>query len=206
MRTLSSRRFRVSAAAAALALTLAACGGDDGDAAEQPSATTAAATSETTAAATETSEAMSEEAGTIVDVATEAGTFTTLVAAVTAADLGGTLSGEGPYTVFAPTDEAFAAALKSLNLTPEQLLADKEKLTQILTYHVVAGDVTSKNLLEMKATKMGDFEVKSLEGDAIDVKFSGNSVMVDGATVIMADVKASNGVIHAIDTVIMPGS
>ena len=199
MRTLSSRRFRVSAAAAALALTLAACGGDDGDAAEQPSATTAAATSETTAAATETSEAMSEEAGTIVDVATEAGTFTTLVAAVTAADLGGTLSGEGPYTVFAPTDEAFAAALKSLNLTPEQLLADKEKLTQILTYHVVAGEVPSSQVVTMDGKK-----VATVNGKDVTIEVDGDKVKVNDANVTAVDVKASNGVIHVIDKVLLP--
>lgn len=141
----------------------------------------------------------------IVDTAVKAGNFKTLAAALQAAGLVDTLKGSGPFTVFAPTDEAFAklpAGTVETLLKPE----NKDKLVKILTYHVVAGDVTSKNLLEMKATKMGDFAVKSLEGDSIDVKFSGKSVMVDNATVIMADVKASNGVIHAIDSVIMPGS
>jgi uncharacterized surface protein with fasciclin (FAS1) repeats len=132
---------------------------------------------------------------TIVDIAAKSKSFTTLVAALKAADLVDTLAGEGPYTVFAPTNAAFAKLPKGTVanlLKPE----NKEQLKKILTYHVVSGAVTSKML------KSG--EVDSVEGSKITVKISGKKVMVNKAKVILADVKASNGVIHAIDTVIMP--
>lgn len=131
----------------------------------------------------------------IVDTAVEAGTFGTLVAAVQAADLVDTLKGDGPFTVFAPTEEAFAAlpegTLESL-LLPE----NKDQLTAILTYHVVPGKVMSTDLSDgmMAATAQGS-----------EVKFSTmGGVMVQGATVVAADIEASNGVIHVIDKVILP--
>jgi uncharacterized surface protein with fasciclin (FAS1) repeats len=132
---------------------------------------------------------------TIVDLASKSKSFTTLVAALKAADLVDTLAGEGPFTVFAPTNAAFAKLPKGTVanlLKPE----NKEQLKKILTYHVVPGAITSKML------KSG--EVDSVEGSKITVKVRGRNVMVNKAKVIMADVKASNGVIHAIDTVIMP--
>lgn len=132
---------------------------------------------------------------TIVDIAAKSKSFTTLVAALKAADLVETLAGEGPYTVFAPTNAAFAKLPKGTVanlLKPE----NKEQLKKILTYHVVSGAVTSKML------KSG--QVDSVEGSKITIKINGKKVMVNKARVIMADVKASNGVIHAIDTVIMP--
>ncbi len=132
---------------------------------------------------------------TIVDLASKSKSFTTLVAALKAADLVDTLAGEGPFTVFAPTNAAFAKLPKGTVanlLKPE----NKEQLKKILTYHVVPGAVTSKML------KSG--QVDSVEGSKITIKVSGKTVMVNKARVIMADVKASNGVIHAIDTVIMP--
>ena len=139
---------------------------------------------------------MSAPAGkTIVDLAAKNKSFTTLVAALKAADLVETLSGEGPYTVFAPTNAAFAKLPKGTVanlLKPE----NKEQLKKLLTYHVVSGAVTSKML------KSG--QVDSVEGSKITVKISRKTVMVNNAKVILADVKASNGVIHAIDTVIMP--
>ncbi len=133
---------------------------------------------------------------TIVEVAVEAGMFKTLVAAVQAADLAETLSSAGPFTVFAPTDEAFAKLPAG---TVEDLLKpeNKGKLVKILTYHVLAGKVMSGDIA---GKKMG---AKSVEGSEIMVDAT-NGVKVDGATVVKADIEASNGVIHVIDTVIMP--
>ena len=128
----------------------------------------------------------------IVDTAVKAGNFKTLVAAVQAAGLVDTLKGPGPFTVFAPTDEAFAKIPKA---TLDGLLADKAALAKVLTYHVVAGKVMAK---DVKAGK-----VKSVQGQEITVSTS-IGVMVDQSKVIATDVAASNGVIHAIDTVMMP--
>jgi len=142
------------------------------------------------------SETMPEETavGTIVDVAVGAGNFTTLVAAVTAADLVETLSGTGPFTVFAPTDEAFAA-LPAGVLDALLLPENKALLAQILTYHVVSGMVM--------AADVTDGEVATVEGQKVKLSTMGG-VMVNQATVVAADVMASNGVIHAIDAVILP--
>ncbi len=131
---------------------------------------------------------------TIVDVAVEAGNFTTLVAAVKAAGLVETLSGAGPFTVFAPTDEAFAKLPAG---TVEALLKDKDKLSKILTYHVVAGKVMAKDVAGMTSAK-------TVEGSEVDVKVENGKVMINDATVTTADIEASNGVIHVIDTVLMP--
>ena len=129
----------------------------------------------------------------IVDTAVSAGSFTTLVAAVQAAGLVDTLKGDGPFTVFAPTDDAFAALPEG---TIEALLADIEALTAILTYHVVPGAVMSGDLSDgmMAAT---------VNGASVTIGTDGG-VTVDGANVIAADIKASNGVIHVIDAVILP--
>ena len=129
----------------------------------------------------------------IVDTALAAGTFNTLVAAVTAAGLVDTLKSEGPFTVFAPTDEAFAKLPEG---TVEGLLADIPTLTKILTYHVVAGKVMSTDLSDgmMAAT---------VEGSEIKVGTMGG-VMINESTVTTADIETSNGVIHVIDTVLMP--
>lgn len=130
----------------------------------------------------------------IVDTAVAAGSFKTLVTAVQAAGLVDTLKGEGPFTVFAPTDEAFAKIPKA---DLEALLADKEKLTAVLTYHVVPGKVMAADVASM--TSAETVQGSSLTIDATD------GVMVDNATVTATDIKASNGVIHVIDTVLMPG-
>jgi uncharacterized surface protein with fasciclin (FAS1) repeats len=134
---------------------------------------------------------------TIVTLAAGNKNFTTLVKALKAADLVDTLSAEGPYTVFAPTNAAFAklpkATLAKL-LKPE----NQEQLKKVLTYHVVPGTVTSKQL------KSGS--VATVEGSNVTVKIKGKKVMINNANVILADVKASNGVIHAIDTVLMPAT
>jgi uncharacterized surface protein with fasciclin (FAS1) repeats len=133
-------------------------------------------------------------AQTIVETAVAAGNFTTLVAAVEAAGLVETLSGEGPFTVFAPTDEAFAALPEG---TVEGLLADPEALASILTYHVVPGAVMSGDLSDgMTAT--------TVNGADITISIDGSTVMVNDATVTAADIEASNGVIHVIDSVILP--
>ena len=128
----------------------------------------------------------------IVDTAVKAGNFKTLVAAVQAAGLVDTLKGPGPFTVFAPTDEAFAKIPKA---TLDGLLADKDALTKVLTYHVVPGKVMAKDVTAGK--------VKTVQGQELTVATSGG-VMVDQSKVIATDVAASNGVIHAIDTVLMP--
>lgn len=132
----------------------------------------------------------------IVDTAMAAGSFNTLAKALQAADLVDTLRGQGPFTVFAPTDDAFAklpaATLNDL-LKPE----NKKKLQRILTYHVVPGRVTSSDVVKLSTAK-------AVSGDAIDIKASGGTVIVDGARVVKTDVQASNGIIHVIDTVIMP--
>ena len=128
----------------------------------------------------------------IVDTAVSAGSFNTLVTAVKAAGLVDTLKGKGPFTVFAPTDEAFTKIPKA---QLDALLKDKAKLTAVLTYHVVPGAVMAKDV------KAGS--VKTVQGSALTVKTDGG-VMVDGAKVVKTDIKADNGVIHVIDSVIMP--
>jgi uncharacterized surface protein with fasciclin (FAS1) repeats len=130
----------------------------------------------------------------IVTTAVEAGSFTTLAAALEAADLIGVLQGEGPFTVFAPTDEAFAKLPAG---TVEALLADKEKLTQILTYHVVAGRVTSEAVVNIS-------EAETVAGIMVPIEVRMGDVYVAGAKVVTADVLASNGVIHIIETVMLP--
>jgi uncharacterized surface protein with fasciclin (FAS1) repeats len=156
------RKSALVAAALAALLALSACSSDSDTA----------------------SETMPEETtvGTIVDVAVAAGNFTTLVAAVTAAELVETLSGTGPFTVFAPTDEAFAALPAGV-------------LDALLTYHVVSGKVM--------AADVTDSDVATVEGQTVKLSTMGG-VTVNGATVVAADVAASNGVIHAIDAVILP--
>ena len=132
----------------------------------------------------------------IVDTAVSAGQFNTLVAAVEAADLVTTLKGDGPFTVFAPTDEAFAALPEG---TVENLLKpeNKEQLVSVLTYHVVAGKIMSSDIAGTTAM------VESVQGSELDVNAT-NGVTVDGATVVTADIETDNGVIHVIDRVVLP--
>ena len=130
---------------------------------------------------------------TIVDIAVQAGKFNTLVQAVQAAGLVETLSGEGSFTVFAPTDEAFAQIPQE---TLQAVLADKEKLTAILTYHVVPGKL-------MAADVVRSTQLQTLQGQSITVSTEGG-VRVDDANVVQTDIEADNGVIHVIDKVIMP--
>jgi uncharacterized surface protein with fasciclin (FAS1) repeats len=132
----------------------------------------------------------------IVDTAVAAGSFKTLAAALKAAGLVDTLKGSGPFTVFAPTDEAFAklpaGTVESL-LKPE----NKEKLVKILTYHVVPGKVTAAEVTKLK-------EAKTVQGDSLTVKVTDGRVFVDSAQVVKTDIAASNGVIHVIDSVVLP--
>lgn len=168
------RRSAFAATAIALGLTLSACSSDS-----EP-----------------VEEAMTEEVsvGTIVEVASSAGSFNTLVAAVTAAELVDTLNSAGPFTVFAPTDDAFAA-LPAGVLDALLLPENKATLAKILTYHVVSGKVM--------AADVTDSDVATVEGQTIKLSTMGG-VTVNGAAVVTADVAASNGVIHAIDAVILP--
>jgi len=135
---------------------------------------------------------------TVVEVAVASDDFNTLVAAVKAADLAETLSGEGPFTLFAPTDAAFAAL-------PEGTLADllkpenKEKLAGILTYHVVSGKVLAKDVVKLT-------EAATVQGSKVDIEVKDGTVMVDQAKVVKTDIPCKNGVIHVIDAVILPKS
>jgi len=173
----------LAALAVASVFALAACGDDENSAT-------------TTTEATETTEttAMTEEPGTIVEVAQGNDDFSTLVAAIVAAGLGDALSGEGPFTVFAPTNAAFEALPEGL-LEKLLLPENKDVLTSILTYHVVSGKVMAADVTA------GD--VATLEGSTIAITTDGG-VMINDATVTATDVEASNGVIHVIDQVIVP--
>jgi uncharacterized surface protein with fasciclin (FAS1) repeats len=134
----------------------------------------------------------------IVDTAVAAGSFTTLAKALTAADLVATLKGPGPFTVFAPTDEAFAklpAGTLDKLLKPE----NRAMLKRVLTYHVVSGKVMAADAAKVTSAK-------AVSGDTLSIKTSGKAVMVDKANVVKADVAASNGVIHVIDAVLLPPS
>jgi len=132
----------------------------------------------------------------IVDTAVAAGSFKTLVAAVQAAGLVDALKGDGPLTVFAPTDEAFAALPAG---TVEELLKpeNKEKLVAVLTYHVVAGKVTAADVVKLESAK-------TLQGQEVKIAVVDGKVTINNATVVTADIMTSNGVIHVIDTVILP--
>jgi uncharacterized surface protein with fasciclin (FAS1) repeats len=130
----------------------------------------------------------------IVDTAVAAGSFKTLATALKSAGLVDTLKGTGPFTVFAPTDEAFAKLPAG---TLDALLKDKEKLTAILTYHVVPGKVMAAEVVKMNTAR-------TVNGKSVQIKAANGSVMVDAAKVVKTDIGCSNGVIHVIDTVILP--
>jgi uncharacterized surface protein with fasciclin (FAS1) repeats len=142
------------------------------------------------------SPARAQQSKDIVDTAVAAGSFTTLAKALTAADLVDTLKGAGPFTVFAPTDDAFAklpaGTLDNL-LKPE----NKALLRRVLTYHVVPGKVMAADVVKVTSAK-------AVSGDTLSIKVSGGTVMVDKARVVKTDIVASNGVIHVVDTVLLP--
>ena len=218
---------RLGAAVLSLSLVAAACGDDDesvvdqvedaaGDAVQEVEDAAGEAVDAAEGAVDEVEEAagdaidevedavgdpVGEDPGTIPEVAADAGDFTTLVAAVEAAGLAETLSGEGPFTVFAPTDAAFEAALADLGLTADELLADTETLTSILTYHVVEGEVPSSEVVTLDGQS-----VATVNGAEVTISVDGETVMVNDATVTAVDVEASNGVIHVIDSVLLPPS
>jgi uncharacterized surface protein with fasciclin (FAS1) repeats len=193
---MTSRTARVSAALFAVALVAAACGDDD-DSDDLSSDVTEEVTT------TEAEDTSADEEGDIVDTADAAGDFTTLVAAVQAAGLEETLRGEGPYTVFAPTDAAFEALPEG---TVDALLEDPEgDLTSILTYHVVDGEVPAADVAGLDGE-----EVETLNGETftVNVGDDGAVTLTDAAgnevTVTQTDVEAGNGVIHVVDAVLMP--
>jgi len=177
------RSLLLGACVLALGLGLVACGDDDDE------TTGAAATS------TEETESGTGETGNIVEVAQQTPDLSTLVDAVVAAELVETLEEPGPYTVFAPTNEAFEA----LGGTLETLLepANREELAEILTYHVVPGELTAAELSDGQM-------LETVQGDSLEVEISDGEVTVNGAAVAIADVEASNGVVHVIDAVLLP--
>jgi uncharacterized surface protein with fasciclin (FAS1) repeats len=188
-----NRGIKLMAVTGAIALVLAACGGTDQETATTDAPAPVEEAPNTTAAPTTMAEAD------IVDTAVAAGEFTTLAAALEATDLVDTLKGEGPFTVFAPTDAAFEAALADLGLTAEELLADTETLTSILTYHVISGEVPAAAVVTLDGQ-----EVETVNGESVAISIDGETAKVDEATVVQPDVFASNGVIHVIDSVLLP--
>ncbi len=177
---------KLLAGVGALAVLAVGCSSDDDTAEADPTTTEAVDTT------------VAEDVGTIVDVASADPEFSTLVAAVAAANLVDTLNGPGPYTVFAPTDAAFDDAIAALGVTPEELLADPT-LGDILTYHVVAGEVMASDVLGMDGA-----EVETVNGAPLTISVDGDTVMVNDATVVKTDIETSNGVIHVIDKVLLP--
>jgi uncharacterized surface protein with fasciclin (FAS1) repeats len=176
-------RSTLASAVVLTTLALAGCGGGEAGALPAQDPTTAGTVNSTGKAD-------------IVDTASNAGSFKTLVAAVKAADLEGTLRGKGPFTVFAPTDEAFAKLPPG---TVESLLEpqNKEKLKAILTHHVVAGNVGSAQAMKLS-------NAKTVNGTELKLDASSGNLHVGAATVTKADIAASNGTIHVIDTVLLP--
>ncbi len=187
-----TKLVRLFALLFAFALIAAACGSDE------PTAVADAPAAEDEATDDEAMDDSESTPGTIVDVAVGAGDFTTLVAAVQAAGLVDTLSGEGPFTVFAPTDAAFEAALADLGVTAEELLANPD-LGGILTYHVVPGAVPASDVVTLDGQ-----EVETVNGATVTISIDGENVMVNDANVITTDIMASNGIIHVIDAVLLP--
>jgi len=135
-----------------------------------------------------------QELGSVVDIAVEDGRFTTLVAALSAAGLVDTLAGDGPFTVFAPTDDAFAALPAG---TVEGLLADIPALTDVLTYHVVSGKVLAADVVTLSSAT-------TLQGSDVSIRVENGNVFINDAQVIITDIEGSNGVIHVIDSVLIP--
>jgi uncharacterized surface protein with fasciclin (FAS1) repeats len=185
MRLMNSTRWLGRVTLAVIAATATACGQQDDPAVGAMGGT-----------ASEMPAAVAAPERDLVQVAVGAGNFTTLVRAVEAAGLVEVLQGPGPFTVFAPTDEAFARLPEG---TLESLLQDREALATVLTYHVVPGRITSAEVLSA-----GSAAPTTVQGESLTVTGRDGRVEVDGATVVQADVMASNGVIHAIDSVVLP--
>ena len=180
--------FRFATAVALVAVTAAACGSSDSKSDSKSGDKPAKETTTTTSPAPATTDQ------TVVEIASSNPDFSTLVSAVTKADLVTTLSGAGPFTVFAPTNEAFA------KIPADQLnaiLADQAQLTKILTYHVVPGMVMASDL---QPTQM----VKTVEGQDVDIKVADGKATINGCNIVKTDIMGSNGVIHVIDCVLLP--
>lgn len=182
VRTLRSARVLGAIGLATMGLAVAACGGDNESSPEKA----------TTTAAPATTEATTQE--NIVETAVAAEDFTTLTSLVEQAGLAETLSGEGPFTVFAPTDEAFAKVPQE---TLDALAADPEALKAVLLYHVVAGEARASDVAGLSSAE-------TLNGESVELETTDGGVMVNDAMVVQADVTASNGVIHVIDEVLIP--
>ena len=205
------RPMTLVAVVTAFALVIAACGGDDDDAttttAAEATTTTAEGATTTTAAEATTTTAAPEAGNTIADIVTSNPDFSTLLAAVQAAGLTDALADpNATLTVFAPTNAAFEAALSALGITADDLLANTELLTAILSYHVLpeivtSGDLAAAGTEEIPVTTLGGEELIVVVGDAGNVTFRDQT-----ASVSQADVEASNGVIHVIDGVLLPPS
>ena len=200
---MTTRTLRLAACLAALGVVASACGDDGADADAAPTGTVAATMAPAATDVPMTTPAPATTDADIVDTAIAAGDFTTLVAAVQAAGLEDTLRGEGPFTVFAPTDDAFAALPDG---TIETLLEDPTgDLTDILTYHVVAGAVPAADVVELDGQ-----QITTVNGAAITVGVAddGSVTLTDAAgndvAVIATDIQANNGVIHVIDAVLLP--
>jgi uncharacterized surface protein with fasciclin (FAS1) repeats len=169
---------------AVVGVVFAGCGGNDSEAQGGPASTQSATTTE-----------MMEESN-IVETADAAGDFTTLASLLERAGLAETLAGEGPFTVFAPTDEAFEAVPPE---TLDALAEDREMLRAVLLYHVVEGEARASDVASMRSAE-------TLNGESVRLRASGDTVRVDAARVVKADVNASNGVIHVIDQVLIPSA
>jgi uncharacterized surface protein with fasciclin (FAS1) repeats len=169
----------------AVGLAFSGCGGNDSEGQGDPASTQSAVT---------TTEMMEES--NIVETAVAAGDFATLASLLERAGLAETLAGEGPFTVFAPTDEAFEAVPQE---TLDALAEDREKLRAVLLYHVVEGEARASDVASMRSAE-------TLNGDSVRLRASGDTVRVDAARVVKADVDASNGVIHVIDEVLIPSA
>ena len=183
------KRISLLAIVAVFALIVAACSSDSDD----TTTTTAAAAAETT-----TTEAAMESTS-VLDLAVEAGQFSILIAAIEAAGLVDTLEGDGPFTVLAPTDAAFAEAFEALGIDPAELLEDTETLTAILTYHVIAQAADSQLVATLDGQSVG-----TVNGQSVDINVVDGQIMVNEATVVSADLIADNGIVHVINGVLLP--
>lgn len=178
------KRFSLIALIAVFALIVAACSSDD--------------TEDTTTTSAPAEEEMVDT--TVLDLAVEAGQFSTLIAAIDAAGLGETLEGEGPFTVLAPTDAAFEAAFEALGITAEELLADTETLTQILLYHVLGAEADSTAVAALDGSA-----VATVQGEEILVSVQEGTIFINETSeVVSADLAADNGIVHVINQVILP--
>ena len=195
---MSKKYLRILSAVLALSLVAASCGDDAEEPTEAP-APSATEASEPDSSPADDDMGEVEAPGTVVEVAVASGAFPTLVAAVQAAGLVDVLNGEGPFTVFAPTEDAFAAALDALGLSAEDLLADTELLTAVLTYHVLPVAAPAEVVVTLDGQS-----VATVGGADVAITVDGATVMVNDATVVAADIGASNGIIHVIDTVLLP--